>query len=172
MGIVLKGSLVLVWLFGWSGPAISQKKPQTREELWKLIRSYDDRAIPRNSVPVDHEYYTWRVTGTFAGFEVFKEQVPVYQYLDNERRFKAIGQVPVGTAFVFSQFRSYSNKYYYRVDPANVTLDREYKGSIWIPGEYIEKDRENSFKLPEGFTRRHGLKTKVERRNPKPPRNP
>ena len=116
--------------------------PENRGVVDQLNQSYHKIVKPSLEIPRHWQYYTWKITGTVGGIELYKDKVPVVLYDEAEKTFRHITHLPIGTEVKLNHHTQIAGRlfYSYKVD----LKGEEVYG--WIEGTFIERDNEKSFK--------------------------
>ena len=117
-------------------------QPENRGVVDQLNASYNRNVNPSLEVPIHWQYYTWKITGTVGGIELYKDAVPVVLYDNAEKTFRHIAKLPIGTEVKLNHHWQISGRLFYS---HKVDLEGE-EVYGWIEGTFIERDNEKSFK--------------------------
>ena len=141
--------------------AFGVETPKSNEEMWKVLNTYHAKVDPGLEIPQYPQYYYWETTGTNGSFEAYKKKIPVYIYDEPSSLLIPAGWINIGVQVALNHFLTESSVIYYRVDPKLVEFTLpDVNSDVWLNGRYIKKVPEKSFRPPQGWSSKHGLRVR------------
>lgn len=134
--MVIRLSFLLLLFFFYTKANCQEIQLQPAGLEKQIKRFYHERINLSFEIPILHQHYVWKLTGTIQGKEVHKDGIPLNRYDQSLHKMINIETVPIGTEIELSKFMQFHSRIYYAYPFSKEGVNDKYG---WISGEFIER---------------------------------